>query len=215
MQKLDKTQRLAVGSIMGKVIPAAAAADPVYAESLLQAQIRNPELGNGELRRIAPILDGLPLDRAQDLVMSSMTSADVSNKAKFQLASRAARRPEVEMLRELRTAIETNTLEPRLARTIAQSSVNGRAYSKSYKNARKAIKKGDIAGARGQAKQFEARLSEAAKTIDAARNAGAKVPAKYNKQASIHRDNLNALYAQIARKAQQLKKRAEAAKKAN
>ena len=213
LQKLDKTQRLAVGSIMGKVIPAAAAADPVYAESLLQAQIRNPERSNGELRRIAPILDGLPLDRAQDLVMSSMTAADVSDKAKFQLASRAARRPEVEMLRELRTAIESNTLEPRLARTIAQSSVSGRAYSKSYKNARKAIKQGDIAGARGQARQFEARLSEAAKTIEAARNAGAKVPAKFNKQASIHRDNLNALYAQIARKAQQLKKQAEAAKK--
>ncbi len=213
LQKLDKTQRAAIGSIMGKVIPAAAAADPVYAEAILQREIRNPERKNGELRRIAPMLDGLPLERAQDIVMSSMTSADVTKQAKFQLASRAARRPEVEMLRELRSAIETNTLDPRLSRTIAQSSVSGRAYSKTYKNARKAIKQGDLGEARGQARQFEARLKEAALTLQSARNAGAKVPAKFNKQASIHRDNLNALYAQIARRDAQLKKQAEAANK--
>ena len=111
------------------------------------------------------------------------------------------------------SAIETNTLDPRIARTIAQSSVSGRPYSRTYKDARKALRQGDLGAARAQARRFERRLVEASKTIDAARAAGAKVPAKYNKQASIHRDNLNALYAQIARRAQQLEKQAKAANK--
>ncbi|MHC4953675.1 MAG: hypothetical protein ACYTGZ_07280 [Planctomycetota bacterium] len=211
--KLDKAQAKAVGSMLGKVIPAAAAADPVYAETLLQQQVRNPDRTNNELRRIAPMLNGLSLDRAQDLVMRSMTATDVTDKAKYQLASQAARRPEVEMMRELRAAIESNMLEPRVSRTIAANSVSGRPYSKTYKTARKALRNGDIRGAQAQAKVFEARLAEATKTIQAARAAGAKVPPKYNKQASIHRENLNALLVQIRRKHEQLKKQAAAAAK--
>jgi len=159
------------------------------------------------------MLDGLPIERAQQIVMSSMTSADVTDRAKYQLASRAARRPEIEMLQELRAAIESNTLEPRLARTIAQSSVSGKPYGQAYKRARRALKSNDARGAQAQAKVFQARLAEATKTIAAARAAGAKVPPKVSKQASIHRENLQNLLRQISRKNAQLQKQAAAAAK--
>ena len=213
LTKLSPADAKAVRSILGKVIPAAAAAEPAYTETILQQQIRNPERNGGQLRAITPMLDGLPIERAQDVIAISLTSADVTDRAKYQLASRAARRPEIEMLEQLRTAIESNTLEPRLARTIAQSSVSGRPYGMAFKNARRSLKANDVRGAQEQAKQFQARLAEANKTIAAARAAGAKVPPKVSKQASIHRENLQNLLRQISRKNQQLQKQAAAAQK--
>jgi len=209
LTKLTPEDRKALGSIMNQVIPAAAAADPVYAETILQQQIRNPERKRGELRAITPMLDGLPLERAQDVVLTSMTSADVTDRAKFQLASRAARRPEIEMMEQLRSAIESNSLEPKLARTIAMNSVNGRPFGKSYRSARQALKAKDVRGAQEQAKVFQARLAEANKTIAAARAAGARVPAKANKLASIHRENLDNLLRQIRKTHEQLQKQAQ------
>ena len=206
LTKLPPADAKAIGSIMNKVVPAAAAADPAYAETILQQQIRNPERKNGELRAITPMLDGLPIERAQSVVMTSMTAADVTDRAKYQLAQRAARRPEVEMLAELRGAIESRSIDPKLARTIAQNSVSGRPFGKSYKTARKALKAKDIPAAQAQAKVFQARLTEANRTIDAARAAGAKVPAKVSKQASIHRENLDNLLRQIRRTHEQMQK---------
>jgi len=212
LTKLAPADAKALGSILNQVIPAAAAADPAYAETILQQQIRNPDRKNRELRAITPMLDGLPIARAQDVVLTSMTAADVTDRAKYQIAQRAARRPEIEMMEQLRGAIESRSIDPKLARTIAANSVNGKPFGKTYKTARRALKSQDIRAAQEQAKVFQARLAEANKTIAAARAAGANVPAKVNKQASIHRENLDTLLRQIRKTHEQMQKQAAAQK---
>ncbi|MHC4409086.1 MAG: hypothetical protein ACYS0F_08800 [Planctomycetota bacterium] len=197
--KLSKEQMKAMGSILNQVVPRAAAADPGYAETILQQEIHNPARTKGELRRVTPMLDGLPLDRAKDVVLRSMTATDVSDAAKYQLAGRAARRPEVAMLQELRSAIESNVLDPKVSRTIAANAISGRPFSRARSDARKALKAGDIRGAQEYAMDYQLRLAEAAKTLQSARLAGAKIPPKYGKQASIHRENLNNLLLEIRR----------------
>ena len=123
---LSPEQKKAMGAVVGRVVPAAAAADPVYAETLLTQQLRMEKGTGADLRFMAPILDGLPAERAHDIVMSAMTAADVTDRNKRMLVSRAAQRAELSLLSDLRQSIETGIVSPRIAASIAHSAIGGR-----------------------------------------------------------------------------------------
>lgn len=212
-QKLTKEQRQAMGPILGKVIPAAAAADPAYAETYLLRQLRAPDgTPRAALRILAPVLDGLPAARAREIVLSTMTASDVEVNAKRALAGRAAQRGTA-MLSQLRRAIESNALEPKVSSTIAASAMGGRAYSSMVRSARGALRQGDLDGARSLARDFQNRLNEARLTVEAARNAGARVNSKVFTTAKLHQQTLYQLRAQIAREIKRREKAAAQAKK--
>ncbi|MHC4974215.1 MAG: hypothetical protein ACYTG3_17990 [Planctomycetota bacterium] len=206
--QLSPEQKKAMGAVVGRVVPAAAAADPVYAETLLTQQLRMEKGTGADPRFMAPILDGLPGDRAHDLVMSAMTAADVSDRNKRMLVSRAAQRAELSLLSDLRQTIETGVVSPRIASSIAHSAIGGRRYSNMEKRARRAAKAGDFDKARQIAGAYRDRLNEANLTIDAARNAGARLRNDINTYARLRQQRFNAMKAQIA-KAYQKKKKAE------
>ena len=79
------------------------------------------------------------------------------------------------------------------------------------RSTRRALKAGDIGQAREIAGSYRARLNEANLTIDAARNAGARLRNDIYTYARLRQQRFNAMKAQIARA---YKKQQKAAQKA-
>ena len=210
-RKLTPEEFKAMGPVVRQVVPAVAAADPGYAETFLLANLRAPPGQGAHPRLVAPALDGLPIDRARDLVFSTLTTGDVHDRTKRMLAGQAAQRPELGMLQELRRAIETNTMPAPVAGAVAHNAVGGRAFHQMQRDARQALRAGDLDGARELATQFHARIDEAHKTVGAARTAGAQVSRKADTTLQLHRQTLDQLRAEIAR---EIKRRERAAAEA-
>ncbi|MHC4550046.1 MAG: hypothetical protein ACYTEZ_14840 [Planctomycetota bacterium] len=212
--QLTPEQKKAMGAVVWKVVPAAAAADPGYAETFLINQLRMEKDRRADPRFVVPVLDGLPADRARDLVLSSLTAADVDERSKRLLASRATQR-ELPLLAEMRHAVESNIVSPRIASTIAHSAVGGRAYMHLERAARRAVKQGDLNKARGIAHRYRQRLGEAQLTITAARNMGARLRNDINTHARLRQQRLDALRWQIGKafKKQQQAQQQQAKKK--
>lgn len=202
---LTDDQRKAMGPVVGRVVPAAAGAAPEYAESMLLTQIRAEDHRN--LRMLMPALKGLPEDRARNLVLTTVTAGDVHERNKRWVAGQAARRRELGMLSELRQAIESNVVSPKVATTVAHGSIWNREYGRLFKRARKAARSGDLAEARQLATQYHARLSEAQRTVQAARNSGAKINPIVDTTAKQRRQQLDQLRAEIRRRAKALAKK--------
>jgi len=199
---LTAEQKRAMASVVRQVVPAAAKADPDYAENFLAVQLRITEGPRPDPRMLAPILDGLPRERARSFVLSTISAVDVNDRTKGVLAGRAAQRADTSMLAGLRNAIQSNTLPPRISSVIARNAMSGRAYGVMEKQARKALKTGDVAAAQDLAKRYEARLAEASKTVQAARTTGAHVPGDVNTQGTLYKQRLAMLLAQIRKVAE-------------
>ncbi len=148
---LSKEQASAMQEIVGKVVPAAARADPAYAEQFLAAQLRMPKGKGADPRFVAPVLDGLPSERARELVVAHLTATDVGDGAKQMLARRAAQRAELPMLSDLRHGIEAGIFSKDVAATVAHSAVANRAYGRIERDAKRALKAGDVGRARSRA----------------------------------------------------------------
>jgi len=210
---LSPDEKKALGSIVGRVIPEAARANPDYAENFLRTQLHTP-LGTGaNPRYVIPALDGLAAERARDVVMGSLASEDVDERVKRALAGRAAQRQELGMLTELRTAIESNILSPRISASIAHSAMSGRRYYAYSRQARQALRHGDLDKARQVAEQFHQRLLEATRTVDAARNAGARLSPKLDTIAKLNSQTLDQVRAQIRRQIDKRRRQQERAAK--
>jgi len=67
------------------------------------------------------------------------------------------------------------------------------------RQARRALKQGDLAQATAAVREYEARLSEARRTVRVAGDAGARIPGELAKRDSIYLERLNGLQAQIAK----------------
>jgi adenylosuccinate synthase len=106
------------------------------------------------------------------------------------MAGRAAQRAELDMLTDLRSAIESNTLPPRVSSTIARSAMGGSRYGRMERSARRAVKTGDLARAQNIAKSYQSRLVEAQKTVNAAKVAGAKLPSDIQTRAKLYSQRL-------------------------
>lgn len=211
--QLSPEQKKAIGAVVGRVVPAAAAADPGYAETLLTQQLRMERGTGADPRFMAPILDGLPGQRAHDIVMSAMTAADVTDRNKRMLVSRAAQRAEISLLSDLRQSIETGVVSPKIASAIAHSAIGGRRYSNMERASRRAIKAGDLDQARSLVGAYRERLNEANLTIDAAKNSGARLRNDIYTYARLRQQRLNAMKAQVAKAYEKRRKAAEQAAK--
>jgi hypothetical protein len=197
--QLSPEQKKAIGSVVGRIVPAAAAADPGYAETLLTQQLRMEKGTGADPRYMAPILDGLSGERARDIVMSAMTAADVTDRNKRMLASRAAQRAELSLLSDLRQSIEMGVVPPKVASSIAHSAIGGRRYSNMERATRRALKTGDLDKARQIAGTYRERLAEANLTIAAAKNSGARLRNDIYTYARLRQQRLNAMKGQIAK----------------
>ncbi len=211
--QLSPEQKKAMGAVVGRVVPAAAAADPVYAETLLTQQLRMPKGTAADPRFMAPILDGLPGERAHDIVMSAMTAADVTDRNKRMLVSRAAQRAEIGLLTDLRQGIETGVVSPKIASAIAHSAIGGRRYSNMERASRRAIKAGELDKARSIVGTYRERLNEANLTIEAAKSSGARLRNDIYTYARLRQQRLNAMKAQVAKAYEKQRKAAEKAAK--
>jgi len=211
---LSPEQKKAMGSVVGRVVPAAAAADPGYAETLLTQQLRMEKGTGADPRFMAPILDGLPGDRARDIVMSALTAADVTDRNKRMLVGRAAQRAELTLLSDLRQTIETGVVSPGVASSIAHSAIGGRRYTSMERSTRRAIREGDLGKARETVVAYRDRLNEANLTIAAAKNSGARLRNDIYTYARLRQQRLNAMKAQVAKAYQKQQKAAEKAAKA-
>ena len=203
---LSIQEKKAMASIVGKVVPAAAAADPIYAEQFIVTQLRITDGPRADPRIVAPALLGLPQQRAREIVLDSVMAPDIDVRTKSMLASRAAQHSGTKMLTDLRAAIESSTLDAKVTSSIARSAVSGRPYSSMERTANKAVKAGDLEEAMAVTRQYEARLAEARLTIAAARTSGARVPAELNKRASIYTERLAKLKKRIYRERQKREK---------
>jgi hypothetical protein len=206
---LTKEQAKAMQEVAGRVVPAAAEADPAYAEQFLMAQLRMPKGKGADPRFVAPVLDGLPSARARELVMAHLTAADVNDAAKRMLAKQAARRAELPMLSELKRGIEAGIFSRDVAATVAHSAVANRAYGRIERDAKRALKAGDVSRARELASDYYQWLNETEQTVEAARRMGAPLRKDLPAYTSLQRQRLDSLRNQIAQTA---KKQQAAAK---
>jgi hypothetical protein len=197
---LADDQRKAMASIAGRVVPAAAAADPAYAEVFLATQLRMPKGTGADPRMVAPVLDGLPAARAEQLVLAHLAAGDVTDGAKKALAARATQRSELSMLSELRRGIEAGVFTPDVAATVAHGAVANRAYGRIEREAKHALKAGDVATARQLASTYYERLAETEQTVEAARKAGAKLRGDLGAYTNLQRQRLDALRREIRKK---------------
>lgn len=206
---LTKEQAKAMQEVAGKVVVAASRADPAYAEQFLMAQLRMPKGKGADPRFVAPVLDGLPTARARELVVANLTATDVADGAKQLLARRAAQRAEIPMLTELRNGIQAGIFTKSVAATVAQSAVANRAYGRIEREARKALKSGDLGRARELAGDYYEWLSLTQQTVDAARAMGAPLRKDLGAYVNLQQQRLDTLRRQIA---QALQKQQAAAK---
>jgi hypothetical protein len=195
---LTKEQAKAMQEVAGKVVVAAARADPAYAELFLATQLRMPKGKGADPRFVAPVLDGLPSERARELVVAHLTAADVGNDAKHMLAKRAAQRAELPMLAELKHGIEAGIYSKDVAATVAHSAVANRAYGRIEREARKALKTGDLDRARSLASDYHQWLSTTEQTVEAARRMGAPLRKDLPAYTNLQRQRLDSLRQQIA-----------------
>jgi len=195
---LTAEQKKAMGAVAGRVLPAVAAVDPAYAENFLALQLRMPKGTGTDPRFAAAVLDGLPADQARSLVLNTLSAADVSERNKQLLAARASQRQELSMLTELRQGIESNAFTPKIAGAIANSALGGSSYRVMQYETRRAIKQGNLEEARGYAALYHERLVEVQRTIEAARNAGARVRPDVMAQLQLSQRRLDMLRAQIS-----------------
>jgi hypothetical protein len=207
---LTKDQMRAMGSIGGRVVAAAAAADPAYAENYLLTQLRMPKGQGADPRFVAPVLDGIPAKRAQDLVVASLTAADVSDGAKRMLAGRAATRAELPMLTELQHGIEAGIYSKPVASAIAQSAVGNRAYRQIERQARHALKAGDLDKARALATDYHQWIATTQQTIDAAQRMGAPLKKELPTYMKLQQQRLDTIRNQIAKALKQQQQAAAA-----
>ncbi|HEX5138776.1 MAG TPA: hypothetical protein VFY93_17520 [Planctomycetota bacterium] len=206
---LTKEQARAMGGIVDRVVPAAAAADPAYAEQFLMTQLRMPKGQGADPRFAAAVLDGIPARRAQDLVVANLTAADVSDGAKRMLAGRAATRAELSMLTELQHGIEAGIYSKPVAATIAQSAVGNRAYRQIEREARRALKAGDLDKARALATDYHQWITATQQTVEAAQRMGAPLRRELPTYMKLQQQRLFTIRNQIAKA---LKQQAAAAK---
>jgi len=188
-------ERKALGPVLRQVGPAAARADPGFAESFLLERLRQP----GDTRLLMPALDGLAEERARQVVLSALSAPDVPDPAKASLATQAASTRGAEVLEEVRRAIETHALPTKAVAATARSAVNGPAFGRLERDAKRAMKSGDLALAERLADGFQRRLVEARAILAAARGRDVGLPAELDKQGSILEDRLERIRLQIAR----------------
>jgi hypothetical protein len=162
-------------------------------------QRRLPKGKGADPRFVAPVLDGLPSARAQELVVASLTAADVSDGTKRLLARRAAQRAELPMLAELRHGIEAGIYSKDVAATVAQSSVANRAYGRIEREAKQALKAGDLARARALASDYHEWLGATEQTVEAARRMGAPLRKDLPTYVKLQQQRLDSLRQQIAK----------------
>ncbi|MCK6458420.1 MAG: hypothetical protein L6Q95_00825 [Planctomycetes bacterium] len=196
---LTKEQVQAMASIVGRVVPAAAAADPAYAEQFLMVQLRMPKGQGADPRFVAPVLDGIPSERARELVVANLTAADVSDPAKRMLAQRAAQRAELPMLQELKRGVEAGIYSKSVAATVAQSAVANRAYGRIERDAKRALKSGDLDRARALASDYHQWLTTTQQTIEAAQRMGAPLRKDLPTYVKLQQQRLDSLRNQIAK----------------
>ena len=122
------------------------------------------------------------------------------------LAGRAAQR-DLPLLQEMRQAIESNVVSPKVASTIAHSALGSRSFSRLEKKARRALKQGDVDQARTMASRYQQRVAETKRTITAARNSGAKLRNDTNTRLRLYEQRLNALRGQIVKTIKKQKKK--------
>jgi hypothetical protein len=195
---LTKEQMQAMASVAGRVVPAAAAADPTYAEQFLQTQLRMPKGEGADPRFVAPVLDGLPPERAQQLVVANLSASDVAEGTKRLLARRAAQRADLPMLQELQSGVEAGIYSKSVAAAVAQSAVANRAYGKLEKETRRALKAGDIDRARSLAGEYTRFLSTTQQTIAAAQRMGAPLGRNLPAYERLQEQRLDTLRKQIS-----------------
>jgi len=205
---LSAEEKKAMAAVVGKVVPAAAKADPAYAEHFIVTQLRITEGPRADPRLVVPALTGLPAARARAIVFDSVVATDVSDRTKRMLASRAAQHGDTKMLTDLRTAIESNAVSPKVSAAVARSAMSGSIYGQMERSAWKALKAGDLKEATQAARNIEMRLNEARLTVNAALNTGAKVPAEINKRESIYRERLMRVKNRIHAEARKLENQA-------
>jgi len=208
--QLTAEEKRAMAGIVGKVIPAVARANPEYAEYFVTTQLRATEGPRADPRLLAPAIDGLPPDRARTLVLDSMMAGDVADNVKRMLGSRAAATGDVATLRGLQDVLATHTLDVRTTSTIARGAMAPNGFGALEKQARHALKEGDLARAGAVASAFEERLAEARRTVRAAGDAGARIPGELAKRDSIYWERLGGLRAQIERERRRLEQAAAA-----
>jgi hypothetical protein len=196
---LTRDQAQAMASIAGRVVPAAAAADPAYAEQFLMAQLRMPKGQGADPRFVAPVLDGIPSERALELVVANLTAADVGEGAKRMLAQRAAQRAELPMLAELKRGVEAGIYSKSVAATVAQSAVANRAYGRIERDAKRALKSGDLDRARDLASDYHQWLTTTQQTIEAAQRMGASLRKDLPMYVKLQQQRLDSLRQQIAK----------------
>jgi len=206
---LTKDQINAMGSIAGRVVPAAARADTGFAEQFLTTQLRMPKGEGADPRFVAPVLDGLPSERALQLVVANLTAADVSDGAQRMLARRATQRGELPMLTELRQGVDAGIYSKGVAATIAQSAVGNRVYSRLERDARRAMKSGDLDRARSIATDYYQWMNETEQTVAGAQRMGAPLSKNLPAYMKLQQQRLDTLRNQIA---QAVKKQQTAAK---
>ncbi|MGQ0614059.1 MAG: hypothetical protein ACT4PV_10010 [Planctomycetaceae bacterium] len=196
---LSEEQRRALGPVLRQVVPAAARADPDYAEAFLHAQLRPGEGPRTEPRLVVPALDGIPPEQARRVVLASLTSPEVADRAKAALASHAAGSMDLAALGAVRHAIETRAVPPKVAGQAARAALFSPAFGRLERDLRKALKAGDFAGAERLGKEYAFRISEAERTVAAARAVGSDLPAELEKQASILAERAARAAQQVAR----------------
>lgn len=192
---LTDQQRKVAEAVIRKVVPAAARVDPAYAEQVLATQLSDPK---ADYRSVVIALDGIEAERARDFTLMAATNNDYSEKARIALASRAAARPEIEILSGLRQSIEARTFPPKAAAQVARSSLNGGAFGSIERDIRVALKNNDFQAATRHVNAYDARLTEARRTLAAARMAGAQVEGEYDKQAAVYQSRLEQTRKRIA-----------------
>jgi hypothetical protein len=168
-----------------------------------------PKGTGADPRFVAPVLDGLPVGRARELVVANLAAGDVSGDAKRALAKRAAQRAELPMLKDLKHGIEAGIFPPDVAATVAHSAVANRAYGRIERDARRALKEGDLAKARSLASDYYQWLNETEQTVEAARRTGAQLRKDLPTYVKLQQQRLDGLRRQIESAA---KKQAQPAK---
>ncbi len=203
---LSEQERRALGPVLRQVVPAAARANPDYAEAFLHAQLRPGEGPRADPRLVVPALEGVPPDQARRIALASLTSPEVADRAKAALASHAAGSMDLAALAEVRHAIETRAVPPKVAGQAARAALFSSAFGRLERDLRKALKAGDLAGAERLGRDYAFRVSEAERTVAAARAIGAELPADLDKQASILAERAARTKQQVARERAKLEK---------
>lgn len=193
---MSDEQRKMVDPIARRVLPAAAAADPIYAEAFLSAALRADK--GADLRLATAALDGMEAGKARDFTIYTLAAGDVKDRAKNALAARAAGRREIEVVRGLREMVEAGRVTPQAASQMARGAVNGSPFGRIEKSIRDSVRSKDLDAADRSVREYTLRLEETKRLITAAQGIGGKVDPEILKMAGIYGDRLNRARRQVA-----------------